>query len=213
MCPWVCPRLLFLCCAHVQVRQLSELSQVNERCLELQRNKSSASSSKRKGARHDPPAAAANTSSVVGFSGAPRPPQQQQRRRGSGSGSGGGRSKSGGCPYLSVEGGVSGWEDFADTVLASPMDVEELAALGGRMKVGCSDVRVVVVGCGWRHMWPLWWVSGRQQNSTVSNTQPVHTQSSRHCHPQRPPTVKHTACTHPTPVHPPHTYPSTSQHC
>jgi hypothetical protein len=69
----------------------------------------------------------AANSSVVGFLGASRPRQQQQQRR---------QRKSAGCPYLSVEGGASAWDDFKSTVLRSPMDVEELASLGRKQKVG-----------------------------------------------------------------------------
>jgi hypothetical protein len=125
--------LLLLLRGHVwaQVRQLSELSQLNERCLELQRNKAS-SSSKRRGAAADGAGAAALSSSVVGFSGAPRPRQQQQRQRSS--------RKTAGCPFLSVDGGAAAWSDFKDLVLETPMDVEELASLGRKMKVG-------LVGC------------------------------------------------------------------
>lgn len=137
--------VLLLPCVRVcmaQVRQLSELSQVNERCLELQRNKAS-SSSKRRGAAAE--GAAALTSSVVGFSGAPRPRQQQQqlqrqRQRGS--------RKAAGCPFLSVEGGAAAWSDFKDLVLETPMDVEELASLGRKMKVCVWCLcRRLVCGC------------------------------------------------------------------
>ena len=113
------PRLL-----PVQVRQLSELSQINERCLELQRNKASTNSSSK---RHSSPA---NT--VIGFSGAPRPSQQQQQRRQRQRSS---KGKSGGCPYLSAQGGAAAWDDFRDLVLSASMDVEELASLGSKMKV------------------------------------------------------------------------------
>lgn len=114
----------------MQVRQLSELSQVNERCLDLQRNKSAASSSKRKSSLTDASGSAAVNSSVVGFSGAPRPRQQPRRQRSS--------RKASGCPFLSVEGGATAWDDFKDLVLGAPMDVEELASLGRKMKVGAE---------------------------------------------------------------------------
>jgi hypothetical protein len=114
----------------VQVRQLSELSQVNERCLDLQRNKSASSSSKRKSTPADGAGSAAVNSSVVGFSGAPKPRAQQRRQRSS--------RKTAGCPFLSVEGGAAAWDDFKDLVLGAPMDVEELAILGHKMKVCTS---------------------------------------------------------------------------
>jgi hypothetical protein len=113
------------------VRQLSELSQVNERCLDLQRNKASGSSSSKKKAALQ----GAATSNVVGFLSASRPrqqQQQQQQRR---------QRKSAGCPYLSVEGGPSAWDDFKQHVLRSPMDVEELANLGRKQRVGHSMAR------------------------------------------------------------------------
>lgn len=111
----------------MQVRQLSELSQVNERCLDLQRNKSASSSSKRKSTPGDGLSSAAVNSSVVGFSGAPKPRAQRRRQRGS--------SKTAGCPFLSVEGGAAAWDELKDLVLGAPVDVEELASLGRKMKV------------------------------------------------------------------------------
>lgn len=116
------------------MRKLSDLSQVNERCLELQRNRSTSSSSKRKasagsaahsGSGTAGAAGGAGRSNVVGLSGAPKPRRQRSSGR-----------KAAGCPYLSLEGGAAAWEDFKDMVLAAPMDVEELATLGRRMKVG-----------------------------------------------------------------------------
>jgi len=110
------------------VRKLSDLSQVNERCLELQRNRSTSSNSKRKAsagsAAHSGSTGGAAHSNVVGLSGAPKPRRQRSSGR-----------KAAGCPYLSLEGGAAAWEDFKDMVLAAPMDVEELATLGRRMKV------------------------------------------------------------------------------
>lgn len=112
-----------------QVRQLPELAQVNERCLDLQRSRASgsSSSSKKKASLQG-----AATSNVVGFLGASRPRQQQQQQRR--------QRKSAGCPYLSVEGGASAWDDFKSHVLRSPMDVEELASLGRKQKVGAQHV-------------------------------------------------------------------------
>jgi hypothetical protein len=114
----------------VQVRQVSELSQVNERCLDLQRNKSASSSSRHKSTPADGHGSIA-INSVVGFSGAPKPRARQQRRQRS-------SRKPTGCPFLSFEGGAAGLDDFKDLVLGAPMDVEELASLGRKMKVGAS---------------------------------------------------------------------------
>jgi hypothetical protein len=114
----------------VQVRQLSELSQVNERCLDLQRSKSASSSSKRKSTPADRPGSTAVNSSVVGFSGAPKLRAQQRRQRSS--------RKTAGCPFLSGEGGAAALDDFKELVLGAPMDVEELASLGRKLKVGVS---------------------------------------------------------------------------
>lgn len=141
----VLPLRVRVCMA--QVRQLSELSQVNERCLELQRNKAS-SSSKRRGAAAEGAGAAALTSSVVEFSGAPRPRQQQQRQRQRSS------RKAAGCPFLSVEGGAAAWSEFKDLVLETPMDVEELASLGRKMKV-CVWCLVFVPAVAMRLREPL----------------------------------------------------------
>lgn len=117
-----CP---YLCC-NLQVRELSELSQVNERCLELQRNKSAKSSSnKRTSLQKDHGVCSDTTGGVVALSGAARPKQRQQRSS----------RKAAGCPFLHVQGAPAAFDDFQELVLGTPMDVEELAAVGRNMKV------------------------------------------------------------------------------
>jgi hypothetical protein len=119
-------------CLLPQVLQLGELSQINERCLDLQRSKGSSSRkaaalSAANTASSKTTAAAAENSSkgVVGLAQQPARQRGKQRQR----------QKQAGCPYLSVAGGAAGWEEFADLVLAAPIDVEELASMGRRKKV------------------------------------------------------------------------------
>lgn len=137
----------------LQVLRLQQLSQINDRCLELQRNKAAShsnSSGGRKAAALNPTGNAGSTASgggggasdgsvhaagdcgsqgVVGF-------MQQPRRQRSSGGSKLKKGKQAGCPFLAVEGGAAGWEDFTDLLLAAPIDVEELASLGREKKVG-----------------------------------------------------------------------------
>jgi hypothetical protein len=130
-------------CVLLQVLRLGELSQINERCLDLQRSKASSS---RKAAAlgttntsDGPTPTAADSSStgasskgVVGFMQQPGRQRGKQRQR----------QNKAGCPFLSVEGGAAGWEEFADLVLAAPIDVEELASMGRRKKVGTLSAAV-----------------------------------------------------------------------
>lgn len=110
----------------VQVLKLQNLSQINERCLELQRSKTSS----RK-------AAAAETSSssqqVVSL-------MQSGKKRRQGK-----KAARSGCPYLSVEGGSAGWDGLTDLMLAAPVDVEELANLGRKKKV--SRTGYIISAC------------------------------------------------------------------
>jgi hypothetical protein len=117
------------------VLRLGELSQINERCLDLQRSKASSSrkaaalstANTADGPTPDSSSARAAPKGVVGFMQQPGRQRGKQRQR---------QKKGGGCPFLSVEGGAAGWEEFADLVLAAPIDVEELASMGRRKKVG-----------------------------------------------------------------------------
>lgn len=104
----------------LQVLKLQNLSQINERCLDLQRNKSSKS-------RQTAAAEAPNSTGqqVVSFM-----QQSSKRRQRKQAGSGGS------CPYLSAA-GAAAWEGFSDLVIAAPIDVEELAKLGKKKQVSC----------------------------------------------------------------------------
>jgi hypothetical protein len=120
----------------LQVLRLGELSQINERCLDLQRSKTTssrkaaalASTNALVTAAADTSSSAAGSRGVVGLV-QQQPVRQRSKQRQ--------RVKAAGCPYLSVEGGAAGWEEFAELVLAAPIDVEELASLGRRKKVSC----------------------------------------------------------------------------
>lgn len=117
------------CC--LQVRRLQELSQINERCMELQRRKPAAASRKSP-ALQPSSASGCGGSSVVAFGQTqPARPAHGGRRQRAARGSGG----RGGCPFLAPPGGAAAWESFRGMVLAAPVDVEELAAMGRKRQV------------------------------------------------------------------------------
>ncbi|WIA09167.1 hypothetical protein OEZ85_008578 [Tetradesmus obliquus] len=114
-------------CVNDEVLRLGELSQINERCLDLQRSRASSSRKAAAAAAAASTSAAASDSKggVVGLMQQPVKQRSRQRQR---------QAKAG-CPFLAVEGGAAAWEEFGELVLAAPIDVEELASMGRRKKV------------------------------------------------------------------------------
>lgn len=112
-----------------QVAKLSDLSAINERCMDLQQSKRAAGGSKSRKAA----GGGCGGNSAAGCGGAPSLAQlgaagRQRAREGKGKG---------GCPYLQrVPGGgggssgAEGMDGFKSAVLAAPADVEELARMG-----------------------------------------------------------------------------------
>lgn len=105
-----------------QVLKLRDISQINERCMELQRTKRSKT------------AAINNPDSTVGTSkdmaSAAATLAKPARKKAA--------CKAGGCPYL--QGGLASSISFKDAVLVQPVDVEELSRMGKAKKV-CRGVK------------------------------------------------------------------------
>eukprot|EP00775_Hariotina_reticulata_P007938 gene7938-8134_t len=135
-----------------QVLELRELGLINERCMQLQQRKAkcsrgSSSSSKKAavGAAEGSHHSAAGSSHGCGGGVVSGLLQQQTQRgqphRASSRGRRKGTGSSSACPYLSVAPGV--WEEFTDLVLAAPVDVEELAAMGRKKKLSHAAAPLV----------------------------------------------------------------------
>ena len=113
----------------LQVRELQSLTSINERCQELQRNKRNSSGRKTAALNPSFHTKGAATGDKLGSLANPKPHK--------------GRAKSSdqGCPFLRVQDGEAGWERFKDAVLASPLDVEELARMGRSKQVRLSGAQ------------------------------------------------------------------------
>lgn len=121
----------------LQVLRLGKLSQINERCLDLQRSRASSSRKAAAAAAASTSAAASDSKGgVVGLMQQPAKQRSRQRQR---------QAKAG-CPFLAVEGGAAAWEEFGELVLAAPIDVEELASMGRRKKVSAGRQAMRSIG-------------------------------------------------------------------
>eukprot|EP00879_Flechtneria_rotunda_P018409 GHRR01019311.1.p1 GENE.GHRR01019311.1~~GHRR01019311.1.p1 ORF type:complete len:601 (+),score=184.42 GHRR01019311.1:196-1803(+) len=122
-------------CVNDEVRRLEELNHINERCLDLQRNKGSSSSRKAASLGPETFATAVEQEGMdhggQGYSNSLQKTSQQRGSKARQKRS----NKASGCFFLAAKKDAASWESFKELVLAAPIDVEELANMGRKQKI------------------------------------------------------------------------------